>query len=98
MTTFFLHTQPQRRDRSIHNSARVSDQIVGTETRQLTSLAGDAFVRELDFSKIQIRLKEKHDKKGENDEEDTIAKLNGDTLDVLRKCLVCISPSASGRD
>ena len=54
-------------------------------------IAGDAFVRELDFSKIQIRLKEKQDKKGENDAEDIIAKLRGDTLDVLRKCLVSIA-------
>ena len=48
-------------------------------------------MRELDVSRIQIRLKEKQDKKGENDAEDTIAKLHGDTIDVLRKCLVCIS-------
>ena len=54
--------------------------------------AGDAFVRELEFSKIQIRLKEKQDKKGENDAEDTIAKLHGDTVDVLRKCLVRTIP------
>ena len=70
----------------------MSDEHVLVYTK-LTLLAGDAFVRELDFSRIQLRLKEKQDKKGENDAEDTIAKLHGDTLDVLRKCLVCIASS-----
>lgn len=53
-------------------------------------LAGDAFVRELDVSKITLRLKEKQDKKGDNehDNDHTIAKLQGNTLDVLQKCLV----------
>lgn len=52
--------------------------------------AGDAFVRELDVSKITLRLKEKQDKKGDNehDNDHTIAKLQGNTLDVLQRCLV----------
>lgn len=51
--------------------------------------AGDAFVRELDMSKITLRLKEKQDKKGDNgNEEHTIAKLQGNTLDILQRCLV----------
>lgn len=50
--------------------------------------AGDAFVRELDVSKITVRLKEKHDRKSENDSETTIAKLEGSTLDTLQRCLV----------
>ena len=55
-------------------------------------LAGDAFVRELDVSKITLRLKEKQDKKGDNEHDDdhTIAKLQGNTLDVLQRCLVRI--------
>ena len=55
-------------------------------------LAGEAFVRELDVSKITLRLKEKQDKKGDNEHENdhTIAKLQGNTLDVLQKCLVRI--------
>lgn len=54
--------------------------------------AGDAFVRELDMSKITLRLKEKQDKKGDNgNEEHTIAKLQGNTLDILQRCLVMIS-------
>ena len=49
---------------------------------------GDAMVRELDMSKITLRLKEKQDKKGEAHEETTIAKLQGPTMSTLQKCLV----------
>lgn len=56
---------------------------------------GDAFVRELDFSKITLRLSEKTDRKGDGDKADsTIAKLTGSTMDILLKCVVC-SPSRS---
>ncbi|KAL9099720.1 MAG: hypothetical protein Q9163_004819 [Psora crenata] len=48
---------------------------------------GDAMVRELDVSKITLRLKEKQDKKGEVSEDTTIAKLQGNTIDVLQRCL-----------
>jgi len=48
-------------------------------------------VRELDFSKITLRIIEHIDKKGEADEDHVIAKLAGNTLDTLRRCLV--SPS-----
>lgn len=51
-------------------------------------VAGDAFVRELDVSRITVRLKEKQDKKGENDSETTLAKLEGSTLETLQRCLV----------
>ena len=51
--------------------------------------AGDAFVRELEFSKVTLRLKRKEDRKGDGDNEDhTIAKLQGNTIDVLQRCLV----------
>lgn len=52
--------------------------------------AGDAFVRELDVSKITLRLKENHDRKGEDNPNQTIAKLVGSTLDTLQRCLVSI--------
>jgi len=53
------------------------------------SIAGDAFIRELEVSRITLRLKEKQDKKGDNgNEEHTIAKLHGNTLDILQRCLV----------
>ena len=55
---------------------------------------GDAVVRELDMSKITLRLREKQDKKGEG-QEDTIAKLQGQTIDVLQRCLVSLQPSSS---
>ena len=49
---------------------------------------GDCFVRELDFSKITIRLREKGDSKGDEKKDSTIAKLTGNTLDTLKQCLV----------
>ncbi|KAF1978894.1 tricalbin [Bimuria novae-zelandiae CBS 107.79] len=48
---------------------------------------GDTMVRELDFSKITLRIIEHIDKKGEGDEDHVIAKLTGSTLDTLRRCL-----------
>ncbi|MCJ1321970.1 hypothetical protein MMC15_007315 [Xylographa vitiligo] len=49
---------------------------------------GDAIVRELDMSKITLRLVQKEDKKGgEQSAENVYAKLVGDTLQVLQKCL-----------
>ena len=54
---------------------------------------GDAFVRELDFSKITLRLREKADRKGDGEKSDaTIAKLTGSTMDTLMRCLVCRPP------
>jgi Ca2+-dependent lipid-binding protein len=53
---------------------------------------GDCFVRELDFSKITLRLREKGEHK--NDEKDgdhIIAKLTGNSLDTLKQCLVCVT-------
>lgn len=51
-------------------------------------LVGDAFVRELEFSKVTLRLVEKTDKKGEEDGDHAIAKLTGSTLTTLQQCLV----------
>jgi Ca2+-dependent lipid-binding protein len=48
---------------------------------------GDCFVRELDFSKLTIRLREPKDK-AEEKKDRTIAKLTGNTLDTLKQCLV----------
>lgn len=47
-------------------------------------------VREMDFSKITLRIIEHIDKKGENDEDHIIAKKTGNTLDVLRASLVSL--------
>ena len=50
---------------------------------------GDCFVRELDFSKITLRIREKGQNKGDDsDHNDTVAKLSGDTLVTLKQCLV----------
>jgi hypothetical protein len=51
-------------------------------------------VRELEFSKITLRLVEKVDKKGEEGDH-AIAKLSGPTLPILRQGLVCFSTASS---
>lgn len=57
--------------------------------------AGDAMVRELDFSEITLRLVEHSDKKGEGNDDHVIAKLKGPTLDTLRRCLVSLLSTAN---
>jgi Ca2+-dependent lipid-binding protein len=51
---------------------------------------GDCFIRELDFSKLTIKLRSKGgDEQGEGGEkEHTLARLTGNTLDTLKQCLV----------
>jgi Ca2+-dependent lipid-binding protein len=54
---------------------------------------GDCFVRELDFSKLTIRLRDSGDKKaslggGDEKTHHYVAKLTGNTLDTLKQCLV----------
>ena len=44
-------------------------------------------VRELDFSKITLRIIEHINKDGDGDEDHVIAKLTGNTIDTLRRCL-----------
>lgn len=48
---------------------------------------GDTMVRELDFSKITLRIIEHLNKDGDGDEDHVIAKLTGNTIDTLRRCL-----------
>jgi hypothetical protein len=45
-------------------------------------------IRELDFSKITLRIIEHADKDGDDDDDRVIAKLTGNTIDTLRKSLV----------
>ncbi|OOF90013.1 hypothetical protein ASPCADRAFT_212308 [Aspergillus carbonarius ITEM 5010] len=47
---------------------------------------GDAFVRELEFSKITLRIIDKNNTKDESDDH-TVAKLTGDTLTTLQRIL-----------
>jgi len=50
---------------------------------------GDCFIRELEFSKLTIRLREKgEESKGDEKKDRTLAKLTGNTLDTLKQCLV----------
>lgn len=49
---------------------------------------GDCFIRELDFSKLTIKIKDKGGKPGDDDNDHTLAKLTGNTLDTLKQCLV----------
>lgn len=45
-------------------------------------------MRELDFSKITLRLVKYVDKEGDGKEEHIVSKLQGNTLEVLRRALV----------
>jgi hypothetical protein len=45
-------------------------------------------VRELDQSKITLRLVEHVDREGKGGEENVVAKLSGPTLQTLQRCLV----------
>lgn len=64
--------------------AYVSSKI-HTTTAKFTDV-GEAFVRELEFSKITLRLVHKDDPK-DSSEEHTVAKLTGDTLPTLMRML-----------
>jgi len=63
-----------------------------TKSRQFSfNETGDAMIRELDLSKITLRLVAREDRKGEGEKnENTIkAKVTGETINVLRNALVC---------
>lgn len=45
-------------------------------------------IRELDFSKITLRIMEHDDNDSEDQDDHVIAKLTGNTIDTLRKALV----------
>jgi Ca2+-dependent lipid-binding protein len=49
---------------------------------------GDCFIRELDFSKLTIKVCERSDKQEEAGKQHTLARLAGNTLDTLKQCLV----------
>jgi Ca2+-dependent lipid-binding protein len=52
---------------------------------------GDCFIRELEFSKLTLKVREKSEKQGENGDKDhTLARLTGNTFDTLKQCLVGI--------
>ncbi|GAW20606.1 hypothetical protein ANO14919_101140 [Xylariales sp. No.14919] len=62
----------------------------GTAKSQLFKFdeIGDCFIRELEFSKLTLRVCEKREKPGEErDEDHVIARLTGNTLETLKQCL-----------
>ncbi|KAH7375943.1 tricalbin-1 [Plectosphaerella cucumerina] len=50
---------------------------------------GDCFIRELDFSRLTLKVRQKGQaiEGSEKDKENTMAKLQGNTLDTLKQCL-----------
>jgi len=69
-----------------------SSSLIRTKRAKLDEI-GDCFVRELDFSKITLRIREKGEKIDEK-KVDTVAKLSGNTLDTLKQCLVSFSTNS----
>ena len=51
-------------------------------------VVGDAMVREMEFSKITLQITGEADQKGEGKESRVKAKLVGNTVETLRRCLV----------
>lgn len=52
---------------------------------------GDCFIRELEFSRLTLKVREKSEKSDgstEKEKDKTVARLTGNTLDTLKQCLV----------
>jgi len=49
---------------------------------------GDCFIRELEFSKLTIKISERNEKQDEGGKNHVLARLTGNTLDTLKQCLV----------
>lgn len=49
---------------------------------------GDCFIRELDWSRLTLKVREKGEKHGEGDKDKILARLQGNTVDTLKQCLV----------
>lgn len=56
---------------------------------------GDCFIRELEFSKLTIKVRDKDSRPGDDDKDKTLARLTGNTLDTLKQCLVRTTHSIS---
>ncbi|KAK7744145.1 Tricalbin-2 [Cytospora paraplurivora] len=48
---------------------------------------GDCFIRELEFSRLTLRVRDKLGRPGDDDKDKTLARLTGNTLDTLKQCL-----------
>ena len=58
-----------------------------TRTHKFNEI-GDCFIRELEFSKLTVKVREKTDKHDPDHHDKTLARLTGNTLDTLKQCLV----------
>lgn len=54
-------------------------------------------IRELDFSKITLRIIEHVDNDGEDHGDHVVAKLTGNTIDTLRRALVSLEDAQTER-
>ncbi|CAK7566576.1 MAG: Tricalbin-2 [Sporothrix epigloea] len=48
---------------------------------------GDCFIRELDFSRLTLKIRERGGDKKEDEKDRTLGRLTGNTLDTLKQCL-----------
>ncbi|EPE09723.1 c2 domain-containing protein [Ophiostoma piceae UAMH 11346] len=48
---------------------------------------GDCFIRELDFSRLTLKVRERGVEKKDDEKDRTLARLTGNTLDTLKQCL-----------
>jgi Ca2+-dependent lipid-binding protein len=69
-----------------------SSSTVKSKTASLNEI-GDCFVRELDFSKITLRIREHGESTGDEKRDNTLSRLTGNTLDTLKQCLVSPQPA-----
>ncbi|KAJ2907046.1 putative c2 domain-containing protein [Zalerion maritima] len=60
---------------------------VAKEKRHKFSEIGDCFIRELDWSRLTLKVREKGERQGDSDKDKTLARLQGNTLDTLKQCL-----------
>jgi hypothetical protein len=85
--------------RSRHHEFNESKTPLSLASR-LTRIAGDATIRELDASRITLRICEHVEKDGSGSERNVLTKLSGPTLQVLQRCLVSVDhrqrPAANG--
>ena len=49
---------------------------------------GDCFIREIDFSRLTLKIRDRGTDKKEDEKERTLGRLTGNTLDTLKQCLV----------
>ena len=74
--------------RSRHHEFNESKTPLSLTSPRLTRTAGDATIRELDASRITLRICEHVEKDGSGSERNVLTKLSGPTLQVLQRCLV----------